>query len=210
MKNNFINSNTNLNTLDRELSIRNNNQDKKIKYIETNKDNFKDFYNFGNKLGQNYNTDEDSELRFSDSTRRKSLNKNTINNYKGLSRDSTLDLNSDIMSISSNEINNTAVKIAKASSDYWDNTKRRNLDTSIYTNNPTKIQGRGFGEINNYDLFLNGVGVSTRQELPDKNPRNVEDDRIFLTDHNNNYDPNRVTNNLPCGTDTRYLNKKII
>ena len=197
------------NTLDRELSIRNNNnQNKKIKYIETDRNNFKDFYSFGNKLGQNYNTDGDSELRFSDSTRRKSFNKTTIEKIKSNSRDSTLDTESELMSINSNEI--TAAKIPKASSDYWDNTKRRNLDTSIYTNNPNKIQGRGFGEINNYDLFLNGVGVSTRQEQPDKNPRNIEDDRIFLTDHNNNYDAHRVTEILPCGSDTRYLNKKMI
>lgn len=207
MKNNSIESNTSFNTLDRELSIRNN-QDKKIKYIETDRNNFKEFYSFGNKLGQNYNTDGDSELRFSDSTRRKSLNKTTINNYKSSSRDSTLDKESEIMSINSNEI--TAAKIPKASEEYWDNTKRRNLDTSIYTTNPNKIQGRGFGEIDKYDLFLNNIGVSTRQENQEKNPRNVENDRIFFTMHNNNYDDHHVTEILPCGSDTRYLNKKMI
>ena len=210
--------------------------DRKIKYIETDKQNFKDFYSFGNKLGQNYNTDQENDLRFSESTRRKSLPKSTQFVYKSKSRDTTLDtideissvqkdiiniINTDsklrtgseinnIMSINSNEIGNTAAKIPKASAEYWDNTKRRNLDTSIYTNNAHKIQGRGFGDINSYDVFLNGVGHATRQINPDQKPQNIEDDRIFLTNHNYNYDKHHVTEGLPCGSDTRYLNKKMI
>ena len=66
-----------------------------------------------------------------------------------------------------------------------DNTKRKNLDTSIYTNNPMKIQGRGFGNINNYGYFCNGIGISTRQDNQDKNPRNLEDNRINIIQHNN-------------------------
>lgn len=200
-------------------------QDNKMKYITTDSSNFKDFYSFGNKMGQNYNTDQESDLRFSESTRRKLLDKNTITNYKNKSRDNTLDkideisrvVNADsnlrpgnIMSINSNLIGNSAAKIPKASAEYWDNTKRRNLDTSTYTNNPHKIQGRGFGDINSYDVFFNGVGLTTRQDDPNTNPRNYEDDRIFLTNHNYHYDKYHVTENLQCGADTRYLNKKMV
>ena len=146
---------------------------RKIKYITTDPNNFNNIYSFGVKYGQNYNTDQESELLYSESTRSKHLN-------------------------------------TKESSEYWDNTKRRNLDTSIYTNNPTKIQGKGFGNIDRYDNLLNGIGLATRGENPDKNPRSVEDDRIFLTNHNYNYDKYHTTDMLPCGTDTRYLNKKMI
>lgn len=146
---------------------------KKIKYITTNLDNFADFYSVGKKYGQNYNTDQESELLYSEATRTKHLS-------------------------------------TKESSEYWDNTKRRNLDTSIYTNNPTKTQGRGFGNIGRYDNLLNGIGLATRGENPEKNPRSVEDDRIFLTNHNYNYDKYHTTEMLPCGSDTRYLNKKMI
>ena len=195
----------------------------KMKYITTDSSNFKDFYSFGNKMGQNYNTDQESDLRFSESTRRKLLDKNTISSYKNKSRDNTLDEitsvvdtdsnlrpGNDIMSINSNIIGNSAAKIPKALAEYWDNTKRRNLDTSTYTNNPHKIQGRGFGDINSYDVFFNGVGVTTRQDDPNTNPRNYEDDRIFLTNHNYHYDKFHVTENLQCGADTRYLNKKMV
>jgi hypothetical protein len=144
---------------------------KKIKYITTEPNKFNNFYSFGVKYGQNYNTDQESELLYSEATRS---------------------------------------KLPKESSEYWDNTKRRNLDTSVYTNNPTKIQGRGFGNIDRYDNLLNGIGLATRGENPDKNPRSVEDDRIFLTNHNYNYDKYHTTDMLPCGTDTRYLNKKMI
>jgi len=91
-----------------------------------------------------------------------------------------------------------------------DNTKRKNLDTSVYTDTPLKIQGRGFGNIDNYHLLLNGIGISTRQENPDSNPRNVEDKRILLINQTNYVGEQRITNNLPCGADTRYLNKKMI
>jgi hypothetical protein len=144
---------------------------KKIKYITTEPNKFNNFYSFGVKYGQNYNTDQESELLYSEATRS---------------------------------------KLPKESSEYWDNTKRRNLDTSVYTNNPTKIQGRGFGNIGRYDNLLNGIGLATRGENPEKNPRSVEDDRIFLTNHNYNYDKYHTTDMLPCGTDTRYLNKKMI
>ena len=147
---------------------------KKIKYISTEPDKFNDFYSFGAKYGQNYNTDQESELLHSEATRSK-LKVNT-----------------------------------KESSEYWDNTKRRNLDTSVYTNNPTKIQGRGFGNVSHYDNLLNGIGLATRGENPERNPRSVEDDRIFLTNHNYNYDKYHTTEMLPCGSDTRYLNKKMI
>ena len=146
---------------------------KKIKYITTDPDNFADFYSVGKKYGQNYNTDQESELLYSEATRTKHIN-------------------------------------TKESSEYWDNTKRRNLDTSVYTNNPTKIQGRGFGNIGRYDNLFNGIGLATRGENPEKNPRSVEDDRIFLTNHNYNHDKYHTTEMLPCGSDTRYLNKKMI
>ena len=204
----------------------------KLKYVETN---FKDFNLFGNKLGQNYNMDPDNELRFSESTRRKSYDKTTQSLIKKKSRDTSFDninvnsftdeidrsdlLNVDselrtplnIMSINSNEIFDNAAKIQpKASTEYWDNTKRRNLDTSVYTNNSNKSGGRGFGNISSYDLMLNNIGISTRQDNPDTNPRNIENDRIYLTNHNFNNDRYHVTRNLPCGADTRYLNKKMV
>jgi len=31
--------------------------------------------------------------------------------------------------------------------------QKRNLDTSVYTNDPNKVHGRGFGDIDKYDLF---------------------------------------------------------
>jgi hypothetical protein len=212
--------------------------EKKIKYIETDSSNFADFFSKGNKLGYNYNTDQENDLRFSESTRRKTLPKSTLSAYKKSSRDTALDniselspneqyimglvsndsklrpntvtANDKMMSIGSNIVTDIAAKISKASPDYWDNTKRRNLDTATYTNNPHKIQGRGFGDINSYGVLLNGVGTATRQDNPDRKPQNVEDDRIYLTNHNYHYDKHHVTENLPCGSDTRYLNKKMI
>ena len=214
--------------------------DRKIKYVSTDRNNFSDFYSFGRKMGQNYNTEQENDLRFSVGTRRKTLPKDTMNTYKHSSRDSTLDNGANtsdpfvdrnitdlvnvesklLMSINSNEISDqpprswgckdTASKIPKASAEYWDNTKRRNLDTSTYTNNPMKAQGRGFGNVNTYDVFLNGVGTATRQDNPEMKPRNYEDDRIFMTNHNYQYEKYRVTESLPCGSDTRYLNKKMI
>jgi hypothetical protein len=214
--------------------------ERKIKYIETTNRNFVDFYSKGNKLGQNYNTEQENDLRFSESTRRKTLSKNTLNAYKNASRDTSLDniakknlsandrfitdlvsadsklrpntavSNDNIMAINSNLITDIAAKVSKASPEYWDNTRRRNLDTATYTNNPHKIQGRGFGDIDSYDLFMNGVGMATRQDNPDFKPQNIEDDRIFMTNHNYHYDKHHVTENLPCGADTRYLNKKML
>jgi hypothetical protein len=206
------------------------NSDQKMKFVSVDKGSFKDYYSFANKMGQNYNTDLDSDLRYSESTRRKTLPASVVSSYKKTSNNMVLETlpeegsssNAHIMGLISNEnyiksnpqfpmnFSNTAAKIPKASEEYWDNTKRHNLDTSTYTNNPSKIQGRGFGDINRYDLFLNGVGVSTRQEEADFNPRNVDNDRIYLTNHNYHYDKHHITDNLPCGADTRYLNKKMI
>ncbi len=213
----------------------------KIKYITTDRNNFNDFYSFANRSGQNYNTNQESELLFGDSARRKSVKstrnvsevnlRNVDNRSKSMSvpmnktdrfitnlvkTENDLKINQErgypSMSINSNEIDYryTAAKIPKESEEYWDNTKRRNLDTSIYTNNPMKIQGRGFGNIDRYDLFLNGVGLATRQDNPDNKPQNIEDDRIFLTNHNFHYDKYHVPDSLPCGADTRYLNKNMI
>jgi hypothetical protein len=216
--------------------------ERKIKYIETTDRNFMDIYSKGTYPVQNYNTDQENDLRFSVSTRRKTLPKQTLNTYKNISRDTSLDTigkksknqsandkfitnlistdsklrpntatsNDNIMAINSNLITDIAAKVSKASAEYWDNTKRRNLDTATYTNNPHKIQGRGFGDIDSYDLFMNGVGTSTRQDNPDKKPQNTEDDRIFMTNHNYHYDKFHVTESLPCGSDTRYLNKKML
>jgi hypothetical protein len=214
--------------------------EKKIKYYDVSNRDFVNFYSKGNKLGQNYNTEQENDLRFSESTRRKTLPKTTMSVYKTASRDSTLDSinnnylssndkfisdmvitdsnlrpntsisNEKIMSINSNLISDNAAKVLKASPEYWDNTRRRNLDTATYTNLPKKIQGRGFGDIDSYDLFLNGVGTATRQDNPDKKPQNIEDDRIFMTNHNYHYDKHHITPNLPCGADTRYLNKKML
>lgn len=222
------------------------NRNEKLKYVSTDNNNFRDFYSFGNKLGQNYNTNQESELLFGDSARRKnparmqpeSLNKNMRNGNTSMKNSSgngntnnkfitnlvntedKLKINQNMLQSSivgyeksmssSTEMSNTAAKIPKASEEYWDNTKRRNLDTSIYTNNPMKIQGRGFGNVNEYDLFLNGVGTSTRQENPDIKPQNVDNDRLYLTNQNYHYDKFHVTENLPCGADTRYLNKNML
>ena len=89
-----------------------------------------------------------------------------------------------------------------------DNTKRKNLDISNYINNPIKVS-KGFGNIDNYPLLLNGIGLSTRQDNQDKNPRNVEFNRI---DNINKefYNGNRMPNSIPCGIDTRIFNKKMI
>jgi len=57
---------------------------------------------------------------------------------------------------------------------------------------------------------MNGVGMATRQDNPDSKPQNFEDDRIFMTNHNYHYDKHHVTEYLPCGSDTRYLNKKML
>jgi hypothetical protein len=216
--------------------------EKKIKYNTVK--NFKDFYSYGNKLGQNYNTELENTLRFSESTRQKTSvenkryeSKSQNSNSKTLQRPklklakkkhlpkinevnesnnhlNIVDIDSNLRIPSvynfTNEVSDTASRIPKASAEYWDNTKRRNLDTAIYTNNPQKIQGRGFGNISEYDLFFNGVGLPTRQDEPDINPRNVDNDRIYLTNHNYHYDKHHVTENLPCGADTRYLNKKTL
>ena len=214
--------------------------EKKLKYYDVSNRNFVNFYSKGNKLGQNYDTEQENDLRFSESTRRKTLPKTTMSVYKTTSRDPTLDninnnylssndkfisdlvttdsnlrsntsmSNEKIMSINSNLISDNAARVLKASPEYWDNTRRRNLDTATYTSIPIKVQGRGFGDVDSYDLFLNGVGTATRQENPDKKPQNIEDDRIFMTNHNYNYDKHHVTTNLPCGADTRYLNKKML
>jgi hypothetical protein len=102
-------------------------------------------------------------------------------------------------------------KSLKESEEYWDNTKRKQLDTSTYINNPNKVQGNGFGNISEYNLFFNGIGLSTRQTKPDEKPNNIDNDRIFLTNHNYNNDKYHIISNLPRGgTDTRILNKKII
>lgn len=216
-----------------------NDMEKKIKYNTVK--NFKDFYSYGNKLGQNYNTELENTLRFSESTRQKTPVENKryaqkTESKSNLSQKSKLikkkplikinevnesenhlnivDIDSSLRIPSvynfTNEVSDTASRIPKASAEYWDNTKRRNLDTAVYTNNPQKIQGRGFGNISKYDLFLNGVGLPTRQDEPDINPRNVDNDRIYLTNHNYHYDKHHVTENLPCGADTRYLNKKTL
>lgn len=193
------------------------NNNDRIKFITTDRKNFKDFFLFGNKLGQNYNTEEENNLKFSESTRRKSIPKTVMKNFKEISKDPAVESIGDkllsksmTMAINSNLVCDIAAKAPKASPDYWDNTKRRNLDTSVYTKNPIKIQGRGFGDINTYDMFLNGIGLSTRQDNPDDKPQNLDDDRIFLTNHNYHYNKHHVTEILPCGTDTRYLNKRII
>ena len=95
---------------------------KNTQVISIDRDNFVEFFSMGNKLGQNYNTDQENDLRFSESTRRKTLPKSTLSVYKKLSRDTKLDdiiesptknkvsndinskLSERIMSISSNNI----------------------------------------------------------------------------------------------------------
>lgn len=199
--------------LDRELSIKSNNLDSKIKYINT--DNiFQDYYSSGNKMSQNYNLDAQNDLTYGIDTRRT----NTKNNKSSIINKPLDKNNSEIMNIINTDINlklnkpsiKTAAKIPKESIEYWDNTKRHNLDTAIYTNNPSKIGGRGFGDIDKYDLFMNGIGVSTRQDNPDIKPQNVDNDRIYLPNHNYNNDKFHVTADLQCGADTRYINKKLI
>jgi len=180
-----------------------------------------------NRTGESINSKTSNNLNYTGRTKNNTLN--LVSNINNLNRDTnnandiinivsndsklrpnTVLANGKIQSINQNEIIDIAAKVSKVSPDYWDNTKRRNLDTSVYTNNPSKIQGRGFGDVNSYGLYLNGVGVSTRQDNPDEKPQNVEDDRIYLTNHNYHYDKHHVTEVLPCGHDTRYLNKKMI
>ena len=214
-------------------------ENKKSKYVDVSnvsRNNFKDFLAFGNRAGYNYNTEQENDLRFSESTRRKILPDKVLKNIKKTSpapiideddiRGSTDDMtvmkllrNQEIlrqtkdkkmMDIGSNLITDTAAKIPKASSEYWDNTKRRNLDTSVYTDTPMKYGGRGFGDINTYDMLFNGIGFMTRQDNPDTNPRNWDDDRIYVTNHNYHYSKQHVTDILPCGVDTRYLNQKMV
>jgi len=215
-------------TLDRELSIRSKNNDEKIKFINLDKHNFKDFYSSGNKLYKNYDLDTDNDLTYGIDTRRnsipKDINKQTkqktkysnpqqdLNIIDIVGASSDLKLGNEHTQINLNTLSKSASKAPtpKESEEYWDNTRRRNLDTSTYTDNPSKIAGRGFGDIPKYDLFLNGIGLSTRQDNPDIKPQNVENDRIFLTNQNYNYDKFRVTNDLQCGADTRYLNKKMV
>jgi len=182
---------------------------KKIKYVSTDDSNFEQFFSFGNKMGQNYDMVTDNNLHFSEETRRRPppelfLNNNTSENPPNTSENPP--------NTSENPPNTPKIgaKQLKESDEYWDNTKRHNLDTSFYTNNPNKMRGRGFGEINKYDLYLNGIGVSTRQLNPETNPRNIDNDRMFMTNHNYNYDKFHVTESLPCGQDTRYLNKKMV
>ena len=216
---------------EQKLESKSVNDDKKIKYISVDKKNFVNFYSKGNKAGYNYNTDQENNLRFSESTRRKSINKNTSSGSNILPTggknnkffddsddnfitnlvmtDSNLRLNNTISDDNTLLINSN-MKGTKESTEYWDNTKRRNLDTAIYTNNPHKIQGRGFGDIKTYDLFLNGVGSSTRQDMPDMKPQNIDDDRLFMTNHNYHNTKHHITDNLSCGADTRYLNKKML
>jgi hypothetical protein len=194
----------------------------KIKYITTDRNDFRDFYSFGNKMGQNYNTDQESDLYNGIDTRRKSIKDERLQNLSKLEK-KVKNQNENIthldmintesifkMNISGNGIPDSAAKLTKVSSEYWDNTKRRNLDTATYTDPPSKISGRGFGEIEKYGLFMNGIGITTRQDNPDLNPRNVDDDRIFLTNQNYNYDKFHVPGSLPCGDDTRAINKKIL
>ena len=198
-------------TLNRELSISNT----KLKYIDTDSQNFVDFYSAGNKKYNNYNADINNYLTYGINTRiskpqedTPKINKQDLNIMDIIDAESNIKLGNEYTQINLNSMSKNAAKIPKESEEYWDNTKRRNLNTAVYTENPSKIGGRGFGDIQNYDLFLNGIGLSTRQENPDIKPQNVENDRIFLTNHNYNYDKFRVTENLQCGNDTRYLNKK--
>jgi len=200
-------------TLNRELSISNT----KLKYIDTDSQNFVDFYSAGNKKYNNYNADINNDLTYGINTRiskpqedTPKINKQDLNIMDIIDAESNIKLGNEYTQINLNSMSKNAAKIPKESEEYWDNTKRRNLNTAVYTENPSKIGGRGFGDIQNYDLFLNGIGLSTRQENPDIKPQNVENDRIFLTNHNYNYDKFRVTENLQCGNDTRYLNKKMI
>lgn len=203
-----------LNTLDRELSIRTE-DDKKVKYVSTNIQNFGEIYSRGNKMYYNYDTDTENELLYGMDTRKhitKNKDKNQENIVKLINTDSNLKLGNEKTNdkVNLNSFPKTAAKIPKESEEYWDNTRRKNLDTAVYTNNPSKIGGRGFGDIDNYNLLLNGIGISTRQDNPDIKPQNVDNDRLYMTNHNFNYSKFRVTEDLQCGADTRYLNKKMI
>ena len=143
----------------------------------------------------------------SNKSTRSTTNMNSIldlNINQLINTDSTLKLGSFI------KPNTNAPTSLKDSEIYWDNTRRRNLDTAIYTDNPTKVGGRGFGNISKYDLLLNGIGLSTRQENPDVKPQNIDNDRIYLPHHNYNYSKFHISNNLECGADTRFLNKKMM
>lgn len=167
------------------------NQTQKLKFInkDSNTDgdinSFDNFYSFNNRFGQNYNSDQENNLVFSIDGR---LNPMLV----------------------TNDAPNNASRSLKASPDYWDNTKRKNLDTSVYTDPPDKTTGKGFGVVEKYNIFFNHIGLSTRQDFPDKKPQNIDDDRIYLTNHNYHYDKFHVTERLPCGIDTRVLNKKMV
>ena len=221
-------------TLDRELSIRSTpNDTNRVKYINSKEVDFKDFYSSGNKMSTNYDLDSENDLIYGFDTRRNSSrqNKGQMQNERlNICKDGSCKLPTkstktskqdiDIIDLINNEANLKLGNFSKAASKaptslkdseiYWDNTRRRNLDTAIYTDNPTKVGGRGFGNIPKYDLLLNGIGLSTRQENPDIKPQNIDNDRIYLPHHNYNYSKFHVSNNLECGADTRFLNKKMI
>ena len=213
----------------------------KIKYIDTPISNFKDFYQSGNRLYQNYDTDTQNDLTYGQDTRRQSTNnQQSTNNRQSIPRpvisakktsnkkssntstdeisnilDTDIELklgrlmiNPTLGSQNQNQIKTSAARLPKESDEYWDNTKRHNLNTSIYTNNPSKIGGRGFGDVQKYDQFKNHIGVSTRQENPDIKPQNIDNDRIYQPNHNYASVEFHVPKNLGCGADTRYLNKK--
>ena len=199
---------------EQKLESKSVNDDKKIKYISVDKKNFVNFYSKGNKAGYNYNTDQENDLRFSESTRRKTINKNTSSgpnipppsarapptggennkNFDDLDdnfitnlvmTDSNLRLNNTISDDNTLLINSN-MKGTKESTEYWDNTKRRNLDTAIYTNNPHKIQGRGFGDIKTYDLWK--IWGDTIEETYDKLQK------FHFSKYGQNIKPNTTTN----------------
>ena len=175
------------NTLDRELSIK----DSKMKYITLDNNNFDDFLSFGKKL-KNGEINQDNKVHYAETTR-------SLEN-QNFSKERVVMPTQDLF----------IKKSLKESEEYWDNTKRKSLDTSSYINNPNKVQGNGFGNIAEYDLLFNGIGLSTRQNKPNEKPNNIDNDRLFLTNHNYNNDKYHVTSNLACGSDTRILNKKMI
>lgn len=125
------------------------------------------------------------------------------NNYNNYYNKKNFDYEENLININ----NSSRISTLKDSELYWNNTKKKNLNTSSYINNPNKIQGKGFGNIN---IYKDNIGISTRQTKPSEKPNNIENDRLYFTNHNYNNTKYHVLDRLGCGIDTRILNKNIL
>jgi hypothetical protein len=182
-------------------------ENKKMKMYEVNDKNMEDVKGYSKKPSMlNNNKEIENNLIFSSNTRL--INNNISERDRN---DQTLLNPSEQINMPINDNNINYIKNEISDKDFeklWDNTKRRNLKTDIYTPNAMKV-GRGVGVVNNYDKFKNYIGEPTRQSNVENNPRNIDYDRLYPPMHNYNYTKNHVYPENPGGRDTRYLNKKM-